>query len=201
MAMRFRWIAALTLVAALCSGCGALKRFAYEGWRRDAWQKPDEVVALLGLRAGDRVADLGAGGGYFTFRLADAVGADGRVYAVDVDEDMIRYLSRRAAKQGYANVEVVRAEPDHPGLPEGEIDLLFTCNTYHHLADRLRYFEAVLDVLEPAGRVAIVEYDSGHHATLRQTILDEMNRAGYRLEADHAILERQSFLIFAPDDD
>ena len=199
--MRTRWIAALTLAVALCSGCGALKRFSYEGFGRDAWQKPDEVVALLGIRAGDRVADLGAGGGYFTFPLADAVGTDGRVYAVDVDEDMIRYLRRRAAKKGYANVEVVRAEPDHLGLPEGEIDLLFTCNTYHHLADRVRYFEAVLDVLEPAGRVAIIEYDGGHHATPQQTILDEMSRAGYRLEADHAILEQQSFLIFAPDDD
>ena len=199
--MRHRRIAALTLAASLCSGCGALKRFSYEGFGRDAWQKPDEVVALLGIRAGDRAADLGAGGGYFTFPLADAVGADGRVYAVDVDEDMIRYLRRRAAKKGYNNIEVVRAEPDRPGLPEGEIDLLFTCNTYHHLADRVRYFEAVLDVLEPAGRVAIIEYAGGHHATLRQTILDEMNRAGYRLEADHAILEQQSFLIFAPDDD
>ncbi len=159
------------------------------------------MIALLGIRAGDRVADLGAGGGYFTFRLADAVGAEGRVYAVDVDEDMIRYLRRRAAKQGYANVEVVHAGPDAPGLPEGEIDLLFTCNTYHHLADRVRYFEAVLDALEPAGRVAIVERDGGKHATPRQVILDEMRRAGYRLEADHAILEEQSFLVFVPDDD
>jgi ubiquinone/menaquinone biosynthesis C-methylase UbiE len=159
------------------------------------------VIALLGIRAGDRVADLGAGGGYFTFRLADAVGADGRVYAVDVDEDMIRYLRKRAAKRRYANVEVVRAEPDRPGLPEGGIDLLFTCNTYHHLSDRVRYFEAVLDALEPAGRVAVVEYDGGKHATPKQVILDEMRGAGYRLETDHAILEQQSFLIFIPDDD
>ncbi len=199
--MRSRWIAAVTLAAVLLSGCGALERFAYGGFGRDAWQKPDEVIALLGIRTGDRVADLGAGGGYFTFRLADAVGAEGRVYAVDVDEDMIRYLRQRAAKRGYANVEVVRAEPDDPGLPEGEIDLLFTCNTYHHLADRARYFEAVLDALEPAGRVAIIEYDGERHATPRQTILDEMSRAGYRLEADHAILEQQSFLVFVPDDD
>jgi predicted methyltransferase len=199
--MRLRWIAVLTLASALCAGCGAYKRFAYEGFGRDAWQKPDEVIALLGIRAGDRVADLGAGGGYFTFRLADAVGADGRVYAVDVDEDMIRYLRKRAAKRRYANVEVVRAEPDRPGLPEGGIDLLFTCNTYHHLSDRVRYFEAVLDALEPAGRVAVVEYDGGKHATPKQVILDEMRGAGYRLETDHAILEQQSFLIFIPDDD
>ena len=199
--MRLRWIVALALTTALCAGCGTYKRFAYEGFGRDTWQKPDEVIALLGIRAGDRVADLGAGGGYFTFRLADAVGADGRVYAVDVDEDMIRYLRRRAAKRGYANVEVVPAEPDRPNLPEGGIDLLFTCNTYHHLSDRVRYFEAVLDALEPAGRVAVVEYDAGEHATPKQVVIDEMSRAGYRLEADHAILEQQSFLIFAPDDD
>ncbi|HEY5657083.1 MAG TPA: methyltransferase domain-containing protein [Myxococcota bacterium] len=199
--MRARWIAAAMLSAALCAGCGALKRFAYEGIGRDAWQKPEEVIALLGIRAGDHVADLGAGGGYFTFRLADAVGADGRAYAVDVDDDMIRYLRRRVDERGYANIEVMRAESDRTGLPENAIDLLFTCNTYHHLTDRVRYFEAVLDALEPAGRVAILEYAQGHHATPRDTIVYEMTRAGYRLAAEHDIVEQQSFLVFVPDDE
>lgn len=199
--MRIRTIAALGLVAALTLGCGAYKRFAYSGLSRDGWQKPDEVVLLLGIRTGDRVADLGAGGGYFTFRLADAVGPGGRVYAVDVDDDMLRYLRRQAAKRGYANVEVVRADDDDPELPDGEIDLLFTCNTYHHLDDRVEYFEDVLDDLQPAGRVAIIDFSEGEHGTPKQTILDEMGRAGYRLVAEHAILEQQSFLIFAPDDD
>jgi len=199
--MRARWIAALPLTLALCLGCGAYKRFAYDGVGRDDWQKPDEVMALLDIREGHHVADLGAGGGYFTFRLADAVGPGGRVYAVDVDDDMIRYLRGQVKKRNYPNVEVVRAEKDDPELPDDEIDLIFTCNTYHHLDDRVDYFEDLLDELQPAGRVAIIEYRDGHHGTPAQTIIDEMTRAGYRLAAEHAILEAQSFLIFAPDDD
>src|SRR5215218_8079306 len=76
------------------------KRFAYSGFGRDRWQQPDRVVAELGLGPGDRVADLGAGGGYFTFRLARAVGPSGVVYAVDTDRDMPAALAARAVKQG-----------------------------------------------------------------------------------------------------
>ena len=70
----------------ITTGCAGLKRCAYEGFDRDDWQAPERVVEVLGIEPGDRIADVGAGGGYFTFRLADAVGAQGLVYAVDVDE-------------------------------------------------------------------------------------------------------------------
>jgi ubiquinone/menaquinone biosynthesis C-methylase UbiE len=196
------------LGVALCLGCGGVKRCLYEGFGRDDWQRPDEVVALLDIREGSRVADLGAGGGYFTFRLADAVGQAGRVYAVDVDESMLTYLRERAAREGRDNVEVVLGTPDDPQLPDGEIDLVFTSNTYHHIQNRVDYFESVLGDLAPNGRVAIVEFDEsgswfsrtfGHH-TVKASISDEMERAGYRLARDHDILDRQSFLIFAPKD-
>jgi predicted methyltransferase len=119
-------VAALLAAALLVTGCAAWKRFSYEGFGRDDWQQPDEVLALLAIRPGDRVADLGAGGGYFTFRLAEAVGPGGRVYAVDIDDDMLAHLARRARETGAANVEIVRADADDPRLPDGEIDLLFT---------------------------------------------------------------------------
>jgi ubiquinone/menaquinone biosynthesis C-methylase UbiE len=192
----------------LCLGCGGVKRCLYEGVGRDDWQKPDEVVALLDIREGSRVADLGAGGGYFTFRLADAVGEAGRVYAVDVDESMLAYLRERAAREGRDNVEVVHGTFDDPQLPDGEIDLLFTSNTYHHIQNRADYFGRLLGDLAPNGRVAIVEFDDsgswfsrtfGHH-TVKAAITDEMERAGYRLTHDHDILDRQSFLVFAPRD-
>ncbi|MDP8957777.1 MAG: hypothetical protein M3N51_00920, partial [Actinomycetota bacterium] len=77
-----------------------LKRFGYSGLRRDRWQQPERVVAELGLQPGDRVADLGAGGGYFTFRLARAVGPSGVVYAVDTDRDVPSSLSERAVREG-----------------------------------------------------------------------------------------------------
>lgn len=198
---------AIAILALQLAGCAAWKRFAYEGLDRDAWQKPDAVIALLGLREGDRVADLGAGGGYFTFRLAAAVGPTGRVYAVDVDDDMVAYLKDRARKEGAANVSVIRGEPDDPRLPDGGIDLLFVSDTYHHLRDRSAYFARELDDLAPNGRVAILELNdhswfarSFGHMTPRQTIVDEMSAAGYRLVDDFDVVDRQSFLIFAPAD-
>lgn len=188
------------------AGCGAWKRCAYEGFGRDDWQKPDEVIALLGISEGAQVADLGAGGGYFTFRLARAVGDAGRVYAVDVDEDMLSHLEARVAEEGIDNVEVVRGDFDDPKLPDGRIDLLFTSNTYHHLQDRTAYFERVLGDLAPNGRVAILELNDRSwfprtfgHSTPRQTIVEEMTAAGYRLVGDHDLVERQHFLVFAPE--
>jgi ubiquinone/menaquinone biosynthesis C-methylase UbiE len=194
------WLCALALQL---PGCGAWKRFAYEGFDRDSWQKPDEVIARLELREGAHVADLGAGGGYFTFKLARAVGSSGRVYAVDVDDDMIEWLRERAAAEGAGNVEVIRGEYGDPLLPDGRVDLLFTSNTYHHIEDRSAYFSRARADLTPAGRVAILELNDASwfprtfgHMTPKQTIVEEMTAAGYRLIDDFDIVERQHFLVF-----
>jgi predicted methyltransferase len=206
-ARRFALAAAL-LLALHGAGCASWKKFAYEGFDRDAWQQPDAVIALLGIGPGDRVADLGAGGGYFTFRLAEAVGESGRVYAVDVDDDMVAYLADQARERGAANVTIVRGEFADPQLPDGSIDLLFTCNTYHHIADRVDYFRRVLVDLAPNGRVAVVELDGRGgwfartfgHFTDADEIAREMQEAGYERVAKHDLLSRQSFQIFRPDD-
>ncbi len=142
---------AASLALLLCSGCSGWKRFAYEGFRRDSWQQPDRVIEELGIEPGDYVADLGAGGGYFTFRLAEAVGPGGVVYAVDVDEDMTGHLAERAADEGHRNVEVILGGYDDPRLPDGEVDLLFTSNTYHHIQDRVAYFANLRRDLNPMG--------------------------------------------------
>lgn len=154
------------------------------------------------------MADIGAGGGYFSFRLARAVGPSGRVYAVDVDDDLLAYVAERAAETGAANVEAVRAAPDDPDLPDASIDLVFVCNTYHHLPDRVVYFRRLLDDLAPNGRVAIVELDGRQggltrwlgHSTSAETIRREMADAGYERLASHDLLERQSFQVFRADD-
>lgn len=124
---------ALVLILLLYAGCNSLKRFAYEGINRDEWQHPDQVIRSLDIRPGDRIADLGSGSGYFTGRLAAAVGPTGRVYAVDVDPGMTEYLAQRVRDEGYENVEIILAEYHDPLLPESGVDLIFTCNTYQHL--------------------------------------------------------------------
>ena len=201
---RIAWLV-VVLCALLAAGCGPLKRAAYAPDDRDEWQRPDQVVTRLALVPGDSVADLGAGGGYFTFRLADAVGPDGRVYAVDVDESMTSYLAGRAREEGRDNIEVVLADYDDPKLPVGAIDLVFTCNTYHHLEGRVEYFDGVREALTPDGRVAIIDFGEKAggwfvrtfgHATPKQTIVEEMAQAGYHLERDYGDLDQQHFLVF-----
>jgi len=193
---------ALLLLSALASGCGAaFKRFAYEGFDRDDWQQPQRVIEALEIEPGMQVADVGAGGGYFTFKLADAVGAEGKVFAVDVDDDMIAYLREYAAEQGYENVSVVRGEFADPLLQDGTIDLVFTSNTYHHIEDPVAYFAVVRDDLRPGGRVAILDLNEGpffarDHFTDPDQIAREMEAAGYQRLEHFDFIERQSFQVF-----
>jgi arsenite methyltransferase len=196
-------VAAL-LCLALVFGCTGAKRFAYEGVGRDEWQKPDEVIRALALKAGDRVADLGAGSGYFTFRLARAVGPSGKVYAVDIDPDMIAYLGERAQEEKAPNVEIVAAKPDDPGLAPASVDLVFTSDAYHHIDNRVAYFTNVAKTLRPGGRIAVVDFNgsgwairmSGHY-TPEETVKKEMSDAGYRLVGKPLELEKQYLLVFA----
>ncbi len=193
---RARFVAIALFSLALLSGCGALKRFAYAGPGRDEAQQPERVVAALALAKGAQVADLGAGGGYFTFRLADAVGPTGRVYAVDVDPDMLGYLRDRVRDEKRANIEVVEAAEDDSRLPASSVDLIFLCNTYHHLSDRRAYFDALRARLRSGGRIAIVEYTSGNHGTAPDVIRSELADAGYTQVQEETFLSEQSFLIF-----
>lgn len=194
-----------SLLALLLASCAALKQCAYEGVNRDHWQQPAKVIEALSLKAGDRVADLGAGSGYFTFRLSQAVGAQGVVYAVDVDADMIALVQRKAQEQHAANVRAVPAKNDNPQLPDS-VDLIFTSNTYHHIADRVVYFKSLQKYLRPGGRVAIIDFDRRAawldrlwtHYTPSSFIKSDMHQAGYALRQEFDFLERQSFLIFAP---
>jgi ubiquinone/menaquinone biosynthesis C-methylase UbiE len=201
-------IAAIALgVLLLGAGCTTFKQCAYEGFGRDEDQQPARVIEALDIAPGDSVADLGAGSGYFTFRLAEATGPTGTVYAVDIDEEMLDLVMEEARERNAANVERVLAEPEDPKLPDGEIDLVFTSNTYHHIGDREQYFARLKRDLSPRGRVAILDYDedaSGFvswfgHTTERATVEAEMQRAGYRLVAAPDFLEEQTFLIFAPE--
>jgi ubiquinone/menaquinone biosynthesis C-methylase UbiE len=203
---RLSRLAGLTLCLLLLPGCGWLKRLAYEGTGRDGWQQPERVLEALALAPGERVADLGAGGGYFTFRLAEAVGPAGRVFAIDVDPDMIAYLDGRIRNEGVANVETVLAGPDDPKLPADGVDWIFTCNTYHHIEERAAYFARARRGLRPGGRVAVIDLRPHGlfqrifpHATEAATVEAEMREAGFRLAARHDFLERQSFLVFEPE--
>lgn len=196
----------LALVTSFSLGC-SFKRWAYEGSGRDAWQHPAEVIEALSLAPGQDVADLGSGTGYFTGRLARAVAPEGTVFAVDVDADVQEELRERLAEEGIANAEIVLAEFDDTTLPDASVDLVFTVNTFHHLEDRPTYFRNLKRVLRPGGRVAVIELDGSKglfvrwagHYTERDGVLADMAAAGYRVAQELDFLERQSFIIFAPE--
>lgn len=189
------------------AGCTELAYQSMNDPARDAWQRPEAVIQALNLTPGMRVADLGAGGGYFTFRLADAVGPEGKVYAVDVEEASLRFIENEAKRRGgVSHVELVRAAPNDPHLPPNGVDLIFTCNTYHHLRDRITYFKSLARYLRPKGRIAIIEYKEGGwlgslfgHATTKESARREMEAAGYRLINDFDFLPKQHFQLFSLD--
>lgn len=199
-----RAIQLFLVVISLAAGCAQLKQCAYRGINRDQWQQPEKVIAALQIRPGDRVADLGSGGGYFTFKLAAAVGPTGKVYAVDVDREMVDLIEKQAQKDSVKNVETILAKTGDPLLPKDGVDLIFTSNTYHHFDDRLAYFTSLRKYLRPSGRVAIIDYDRRawfegllRHYTPSEFIKREMEQAGYSLQQELNLLDRQSFLIFS----
>lgn len=171
---------------------------------RAAWQKPDAVIAALELKPDALVADLGAGTGYFSMRLARAV-PQGRVFAQDLEADMVRYLGERATREGVKNLVAVQGEPDDPKLPEA-VDLAIMVDTYHHVADPTAFFARVRDRLRPGGRLVIVDFKKdapddapGPPAAMR--IADDLVRAhlvklGFsHLRTDNALLPYQ-YLVF-----
>jgi predicted methyltransferase len=170
---------------------------------RDAWQKPDEVIRALRLAPDAKVADIGAGTGYFAVRLARAVPA-GRVYGVDSAPDMVRYLGERAKREGLASLVPVQASESRPNLPE-PVDLALLVDVYHHIPSRMEYFAALRSTLRPGGQLAIVDFRvdaaSGPPRSARippDTVKQELARAGYQLAAEHDFLPDQYFLVFAP---
>lgn len=127
---------------------------------REAWQKPDEVVAALGLRPGGVACDVGAGPGVFALRLARAVGPGGRVHALDVDPRMIAVLEARARESGLDNVRAHLVE-DGRGIPPEPVDVVLMVNTFHHFPDPAGYLRALAARLRPGGRIVNVDFHAG----------------------------------------
>jgi len=169
---------------------------------RDGWQRPDEVIRALRLAPGAQVADIGAGTGYFTVRIARAV-PGGHVYAEDIEPDMVRYVAERARREGLANVTALLGAPDDPRLPVA-VDRVLVVDTYHHIEARVAYFRRLQRLLKPDAEVAIVDFTRqspmGPPPAMRlnpDAVKVEMARAGY-VSAGELALPNQYLLLFRP---
>lgn len=169
---------------------------------RDAWQQPDLCVQRLALAKDARVADIGAGTGYFAMRLAKAV-PDGKVWAVDIEPGMVRYMNARARKQGHGNVTAILGTADDPLLPE-PVDLILIVDTYHHIGNRQAYFEKLGEFLRPGGRIAIIDFKKGdlpvgppdEMKLAPLAVTKELVAAGYARTAAHEMLRYQYFMVY-----
>ncbi|HXB54524.1 MAG TPA: methyltransferase domain-containing protein [Vicinamibacteria bacterium] len=171
---------------------------------RDAYQKPNEVVAALGLKAGEVVADVGAGSGYFALRLASSVGPTGWVYAVDISPDMTVYMNRRIRDAGIRNLQTILAAPDDPLLRDASVDRFFICDTWHHIADQEAYLARMKRMLRPGGQVVMIDFHKrelplGPPLSIkiaREDLIRQMEAAGFQLLREHTFLPYQYFLVF-----
>ena len=173
---------------------------------RGSWQRPDLVMQLLSDMRGESVADLGAGLGFFTYRLSNVVGVDGKVYAVEFEPTLIERLETFVAKLPRRNTVVIRGTASNPGLPEGELDMVLSVNTWHHVGNRNAMSQAVQQALKPSGRLVIIDWREGEisiappadHRLARKALIDEMKADGWTLTTDSRFLDYQYLLIFAP---
>ena len=164
----------------------------------------DQVVDALGLKAGMRVADLGAGSGVFTLPFAQRVGTGGKVYAVDIDEGLLAIVAEKAKQARVTNIQPVVAGATDPKLPE-PVDLLFVCDTMHHLPNQAEYVKQFAALLRPGGRVVVIDFaegkwPAGHEAfTITPSQVDGwMQAAGFRRTAVHNFLPTNFFHVYEP---
>jgi ubiquinone/menaquinone biosynthesis C-methylase UbiE len=172
---------------------------------RAEWQKPEKVVDYLALKNGHTVADIGAGSGYFTVIFSKRVGEDGKVYAVDIEKGMIDYIEKRAKNEEIHNIKGIISESNNPLLSKSSVDLIFICDTYHHIEKRDNYLNILKEVLKKDGRLTIIDFHAvktpvGPPMEIRisrEKMLKEVLAAGFKLEAEYYFLPYQYFLIFA----
>lgn len=173
---------------------------------RDAWQKPDEVIATLKLSPGEVVCDIGAGPGYFALRAARAVGDAGAVFAVDVEPAILEVLRERIRASGARNVTPVLGLPDDPLVPPASCDLILVVDTYHHFPDGPAYLQRLARSLKPGGRIVNIDFHKRElpvgpridHKVAEEDFRKDAKKAGLEVIAAPEILPYQYFLVLRP---
>jgi predicted methyltransferase len=177
---------------------------AFEREGREIWDKRLEIVAALELRPGMAVADIGAGTGFFVRLLAQEVGPRGKVYAVDIARNFVAAIERRARQDGQHWIQGIVNPPDQSGLPEASVDLVFTSDTYHHFEYPQSMLASIHRALRPGGSLVIIDFERipgvssawvmSHVRAGKETVIREVEAAGFRLEKEIPLL-RQNYML------
>lgn len=163
------------------------------------WQ-PDKVLAALNIQKGWYIGDLGAGGGYYTYRFAEETGETGKVFAADINKDYLDGIQQDAIERGYKNIDTVLCQEDDSGFKEKSLDLIFIRNTFHHLQDRNNYMKKLVRKLKPNGRIVIIDYKKdarlfpGHNIS-KEDITSAIKNTGLIIDKEYDFLEKQHFFI------
>ena len=174
---------------------------------REREEAPSKAIAALGLKKGDVVADIGAGSGYYTVRLAEAVGPTGRVVATDLQPGMLAIIKGRLAREQVGNVELVQGRADDPVLPAKTFDLLLMVDVYHELASPQVFVRKLKETLKPGGRLVLIEFrreDPGvpireEHKMSVSQVRDELGADGFRIERVIDVLPWQHIIVLRPE--
>jgi SAM-dependent methyltransferase len=174
---------------------------------RDEYQKPDEVMRKLAVKPGSVVADIGAGTGYFTIRLAKAVGPEGRVLAIDASQEMLDYLEKRIKAEQLENIELCKVGRDDPELPPGGVDMILMVDTFHYIKERTAYGEKLRTGLKPGGRLIVIDFipkpweerpwgPPPEQELSKETLSADLARAGFKVVKEHDFLTEQFFVVY-----
>jgi ubiquinone/menaquinone biosynthesis C-methylase UbiE len=171
---------------------------------RDIWQHPEQIMDVLGIAEGSVVADIGAGAGWFTIRLARRVGPNGVVYAEDVQPEMLAAIQRRVKAEGLMNVKPILGKGSDPQLPRAALDVVLMVDAYHEIDDRVPMLRNLAKSLRSGGRIGVVDFKlegSGPGPAMEErispeTVVNDAKSAGLRLLSHETFLPYQYFLIF-----
>jgi SAM-dependent methyltransferase len=171
---------------------------------REMEEMPETALGLIGIQPGMTVADVGAGVGYFTVRLARRVGPSGKVYANDVQPEMLTVLKDRAAKAKLTNIQTILGTEADPKLPKGAMDLVLLVDVYHEFSQPQKMLQHIRESLKPDGRLVLLEYRKedphipirSEHKMSVEEVKSELSAEGFRLEKVLKDLPRQHILIF-----
>ncbi|EQA43865.1 cyclopropane-fatty-acyl-phospholipid synthase [Leptospira broomii serovar Hurstbridge str. 5399] len=196
-------------LACITISCAGIEKLKFSKiYARAGWQYPEQVVEILEIKHGQFIADLGAGSGYFAKYFSDAVGETGRIYVNEVDPELVLKLQNKFHDRDPNNVRAILGNQASANLPE-KVDLIFSCNTYHHLENRPAYFSELKKYLKPGGRIAIIDHKDNLTGILRifvtkghwssvEMMQKEMKEAGFEESNSFDFLPTQNFLIFKP---